>query len=155
MRILLPSWCVKVASIGRNIYTLRSALRQVFCPIGIASLLFDTSVRARLYLPRQRGRGVLPTISLEPVDSVSITSVVDKVRDMLLPDQGPARRPSIRANHRVRRRRAQMVLPDCGGARPLHRQSRPLFRRHSSRSRWYAAGTLRKINNNREAKWNS
>lgn len=35
------------------------------------------------------------TISLEPVDSVSITSVVDNVSDMLLQNQGPAKRPSL------------------------------------------------------------
>ncbi|HWO93943.1 MAG TPA: MBL fold metallo-hydrolase, partial [Dehalococcoidia bacterium] len=33
-----------------------------------------------------------PTITLEPVDSVSITTLVDNVTDMLMQDQGPAKR---------------------------------------------------------------
>ncbi len=36
--------------------------------------------------PRQR-------IDLEPVDSVEITTVMDNVTDLFMPDQGPARRP--------------------------------------------------------------
>lgn len=37
----------------------------------------------------------MTTIPLEPVDSVHITSIVDNVSDMLLLDQGPAKRPSL------------------------------------------------------------
>jgi len=37
----------------------------------------------------------LTTIPLEPVDAVRITSIVDNVSDMLLLDQGPAKRPSM------------------------------------------------------------
>jgi 7,8-dihydropterin-6-yl-methyl-4-(beta-D-ribofuranosyl)aminobenzene 5'-phosphate synthase len=34
-------------------------------------------------------------IPLDPVDSLTVTTLVDNVADLLLPDQGPARRPSI------------------------------------------------------------
>ena len=34
-------------------------------------------------------------IPLEPVDSVSITCLIDNVSDMLLQNQGPAKRPSL------------------------------------------------------------
>jgi 7,8-dihydropterin-6-yl-methyl-4-(beta-D-ribofuranosyl)aminobenzene 5'-phosphate synthase len=37
------------------------------------------------------------TFSLEPVDSVAITTLVDNVTDMLLLDEGPAKRPSMEA----------------------------------------------------------
>ncbi len=36
-----------------------------------------------------------PPVPLEPVDSVHITTLVDNACDMLLPDQGPAKRPSL------------------------------------------------------------
>src|SRR5439155_18037609 len=35
------------------------------------------------------------TIPLAPVDSVTITTLCDNVTDMLLPDQGPAKRPAL------------------------------------------------------------
>ena len=34
----------------------------------------------------------MQTIALEPVDAVTVTTLVDNVSDMLLEDQGPARR---------------------------------------------------------------
>ena len=37
----------------------------------------------------------MPDVPLEPVDSVHITTLVDNACDMLLPDQGPAKRPSL------------------------------------------------------------
>jgi hypothetical protein len=37
----------------------------------------------------------MPTVSLEPVDSVTVTTLVDNVTDMLLQDQGPAKRPPL------------------------------------------------------------
>ncbi len=37
----------------------------------------------------------MPAIPLKPIDSVAITTLVDNVTDMLAPDQGPAKRPSI------------------------------------------------------------
>src|SRR4051794_3022385 len=40
-------------------------------------------------------------ISLEPVDALSITVLVDNVTDMLLIDGGPARRPAIGSGPRV------------------------------------------------------
>src|SRR3989304_2226249 len=39
----------------------------------------------------------MTTISLEPVDSISITTLVDNATDMLAPDQGPARRADVAA----------------------------------------------------------
>ena len=39
----------------------------------------------------------MTTISLEPVDSITITTLVDNTTDMLAPDQGPARRPNVAA----------------------------------------------------------
>jgi 7,8-dihydropterin-6-yl-methyl-4-(beta-D-ribofuranosyl)aminobenzene 5'-phosphate synthase len=36
----------------------------------------------------------MPNVPLEPVDSVTVTTLVDNVTDMLLQDQGPAKRPS-------------------------------------------------------------
>ena len=35
----------------------------------------------------------MTTISLEPMDSITITTLVDNMTDMLAPDQGPAKRP--------------------------------------------------------------
>jgi 7,8-dihydropterin-6-yl-methyl-4-(beta-D-ribofuranosyl)aminobenzene 5'-phosphate synthase len=37
------------------------------------------------------------TIPLEPVDSVTVTTLVDNVTDLLLPDEGPAKRPPLGA----------------------------------------------------------
>jgi len=39
----------------------------------------------------------MTTISLEPVDSITITTLVDNATDMLAPDQGPARRADVAA----------------------------------------------------------
>ena len=39
----------------------------------------------------------MSTIPLEPVDGVTITTLVDNAADMLLPDQGPAKRPGLGA----------------------------------------------------------
>lgn len=44
----------------------------------------------------------MTTIPLQPVDSVSITTVVDNVSDMLLTDQGPAKRPSMSGSNAER-----------------------------------------------------
>ena len=40
-------------------------------------------------------------IPLEPVDSLTVTTLVDNVTDNLLPDQGPAKRPSMASAPRV------------------------------------------------------
>jgi len=37
----------------------------------------------------------MPNVPLEPVDSVTVTTLVDNVTDMLLQDQGPAKRPPL------------------------------------------------------------
>jgi 7,8-dihydropterin-6-yl-methyl-4-(beta-D-ribofuranosyl)aminobenzene 5'-phosphate synthase len=37
----------------------------------------------------------MPGVPLEPVDSVTVTTLVDNVTDMLLQDQGPAKRPPL------------------------------------------------------------
>lgn len=37
----------------------------------------------------------MPTVPLEPVDSVAVTVLVDNAADLLLPDQGPAKRPGL------------------------------------------------------------
>jgi len=37
----------------------------------------------------------MPTVALEPLDSVAITVLVDNAADVLLPDQGPAKRPGL------------------------------------------------------------
>jgi 7,8-dihydropterin-6-yl-methyl-4-(beta-D-ribofuranosyl)aminobenzene 5'-phosphate synthase len=37
----------------------------------------------------------MPPVPLEPVASVAITTLVDNAADMLLPDQGPAKRPGL------------------------------------------------------------
>jgi 7,8-dihydropterin-6-yl-methyl-4-(beta-D-ribofuranosyl)aminobenzene 5'-phosphate synthase len=37
----------------------------------------------------------MPPVPLEPADSVAITTLVDNAADMLLPDQGPAKRPGL------------------------------------------------------------
>jgi 7,8-dihydropterin-6-yl-methyl-4-(beta-D-ribofuranosyl)aminobenzene 5'-phosphate synthase len=41
------------------------------------------------------------TIPLEPVDALSVTTLVDNVTDILLTDEGPARRPPIGSGPRV------------------------------------------------------
>jgi len=40
-------------------------------------------------------------IALEPVEALTVTTLVDNVTDSLLPDQGPARRPSMAASPRM------------------------------------------------------
>jgi len=40
-------------------------------------------------------------ITLEPVDSVEIVSLMDNVTDVFMPDQGPARRPGPPQRHRA------------------------------------------------------
>src|SRR3954451_15581052 len=40
-------------------------------------------------------------IALEPVDALTITTLVDNVTDTLLADQGPAKRPSMRESPRT------------------------------------------------------
>src|SRR5215472_7601449 len=40
-------------------------------------------------------------ITLEPVDSVEIVSLMDNVTDVFMPDQGPARRPGPPQRHRT------------------------------------------------------
>ena len=45
-------------------------------------------------------RSVMEAISLEPVDAVTVTTLVDNVTDLLLPDAGPAKRPSIAQSSR-------------------------------------------------------
>lgn len=37
----------------------------------------------------------MPNLPLEPVDSVTVTILVDNAADVLLPDQGPAKRPGL------------------------------------------------------------
>src|SRR5215217_4750919 len=41
------------------------------------------------------------TISIEPVDALTITTLVDNVTDILLTDDGPARRPGFGSGPRV------------------------------------------------------
>ena len=43
----------------------------------------------------------METIALEPVDRLTVTTLVDNVTDSLLPDQGPAQRPAMSAGPRV------------------------------------------------------
>jgi 7,8-dihydropterin-6-yl-methyl-4-(beta-D-ribofuranosyl)aminobenzene 5'-phosphate synthase len=45
--------------------------------------------------------GGLEPIALEPVDAVTVTTLVDNVTDSLLPDQGPATRSSMTAAPRI------------------------------------------------------
>jgi 7,8-dihydropterin-6-yl-methyl-4-(beta-D-ribofuranosyl)aminobenzene 5'-phosphate synthase len=44
----------------------------------------------------------MTTVPLEPVDSVAITVLVDNAADVLLPDQGPAKRPGLGATDVLR-----------------------------------------------------
>ena len=43
----------------------------------------------------------MEAIALEPVDSLTVTTLVDNVTDMLLVDQGPAKRPPAASRARV------------------------------------------------------
>ena len=45
--------------------------------------------------------GAPEAIALEPLDAVTVTTLVDNVTDSLLPDQGPATRPSMAAAPRM------------------------------------------------------
>jgi 7,8-dihydropterin-6-yl-methyl-4-(beta-D-ribofuranosyl)aminobenzene 5'-phosphate synthase len=45
--------------------------------------------------------GVPEAIALEPVDALTVTTLVDNVTDSLLSDQGPAKRPSMAAAPRI------------------------------------------------------
>jgi 7,8-dihydropterin-6-yl-methyl-4-(beta-D-ribofuranosyl)aminobenzene 5'-phosphate synthase len=53
--------------------------------------------------PRPLGDAEPEPVRLEPVDAVTLTSLVDNVSDMLLLDQGPARRVGILATARMPR----------------------------------------------------
>src|SRR4030042_91686 len=50
----------------------------------------------------------MPNVPLEPVDSVTVTTLVDNVTDMLLQDQGPAKRPRL-GDPRARRLPAALL----------------------------------------------
>ena len=43
----------------------------------------------------------MEAIPLEPVDSLTVTMLVDNVTDNLLPDRGPAKRPSMASAPRI------------------------------------------------------
>jgi len=43
----------------------------------------------------------MEAIALEPVDALTVTTLVDNVTDSLLADQGPAKRPSMAASPRM------------------------------------------------------
>jgi 7,8-dihydropterin-6-yl-methyl-4-(beta-D-ribofuranosyl)aminobenzene 5'-phosphate synthase len=45
--------------------------------------------------------GAMEPIALEPVDALTVTTLVDNVTDSLLSDQGPAKRPSRSAATRM------------------------------------------------------
>lgn len=45
--------------------------------------------------------GDVEAIPIEPVDALTVTTLVDNVTDSLLPDQGPAKRPSMAASPRM------------------------------------------------------
>jgi 7,8-dihydropterin-6-yl-methyl-4-(beta-D-ribofuranosyl)aminobenzene 5'-phosphate synthase len=51
---------------------------------------------------RRVTRSELEPVALEPVDALTVTVLVDNVTDILLVDEGPARRPAIGAGPRVR-----------------------------------------------------
>ncbi len=44
---------------------------------------------------------MIEAIPLEPVDAITVTTLVDNVTDSLLPDDGPARRPSLAGSPRM------------------------------------------------------
>ena len=50
-------------------------------------------------VPAERGAFTGQTVALEPVDFVSVTTLVDNATDMLLGDVGPARRPELGRGH--------------------------------------------------------
>ncbi len=52
-------------------------------------------------------------IALEPVDAVTVTTLMDNVTDVLMPDQGPATRPGPKGTPRspASTRRAGPPLP--------------------------------------------
>src|SRR5258708_13205872 len=56
--------------------------------------------------PHGHGRQVLHEVEppavfdLEPVDSVIVTTLMDNVTDVFMPDQGPAHRPPVVSAHR-------------------------------------------------------
>ncbi len=51
-------------------------------------------------------------IPLEPVDSVVVTTLVDNVTDVFMPDQGPAHRPPLDGLHRRAVRTLETQAPD-------------------------------------------
>ena len=50
-------------------------------------------------------------IDLEPVDSVVVTTVMDNLTDLFMPDQGPARRIAVGRSPR----RPSAIIPRAGG----------------------------------------
>ena len=51
----------------------------------------------------------MTTISLQPLDSITITTLVDNVSDMLLQDQGPAKRVGLADGHEAPRLKAALL----------------------------------------------
>ena len=45
----------------------------------------------------------MEAIPLEPVDALTVTTLIDNVTDLLLVDEGPAKRPPAVARGRARR----------------------------------------------------
>jgi len=43
----------------------------------------------------------MEAIGLDPIDAITVTTLVDNVTDSLLADQGPATRPSMTASPRM------------------------------------------------------
>ena len=61
----------------------------------------DAAALSRVVPARPGADPEVETIPLEPVDSVTITTLVDNVADMLLANRGPARRPALGAGPTV------------------------------------------------------
>ena len=55
--------------------------------------------------------GAMETIALEPVDSLTVTMLVDNVTDSLLADQGPAKRAPMAARRGCRRASSKAARP--------------------------------------------
>ncbi len=53
----------------------------------------------------------MTAIALEPVDAITVTTLVDNVTDSLLADDGPAKRPSMGPRHGCRHPSSQAVTP--------------------------------------------
>ena len=102
---------MSAAAIGPEGDVIRAAVGDALA--GAARGLEEGAGGLPVRPPRRRAKlaGMDGAVALEPVDAVTVTTLVDNVTDSLLADQGPATRPSMAASPRCRRRSSSAATP--------------------------------------------